>query len=177
MQFQLLPFENTEMSSDLQLNGDLSFSEELQIRYQLSGALDRVLISEKNISPQRKDKLWEKTCFEFFLQPLGSLKYFEWNFSPSGDWNQFEFDSYRERSKAAHLLPAPEIKTKRDNDQLELLVGLKLSSLKRLSKSWRMGVTAVLEHTDGLKSYWALKHMIEKPDFHQADSFELKGVL
>ena len=36
---------------------------------------------------------------------------------------------------------------------------------------WRLGLCAVIEETDGQKSYWAAAHPPGKPDFHHADSF------
>ena len=38
-------------------------------------------------------------------------------------------------------------------------------------KSWDLGLSVVLEETDGTKSYWALAHPPETPDFHMPDCF------
>ncbi|QLQ12045.1 MAG: hypothetical protein HZY74_00360 [Brevundimonas sp.] len=38
----------------------------------------------------------------------------------------------------------------------------------------RIGLTAVIEDTDGTISYWALAHPSDKPDFHHPDSFVLE---
>ena len=38
---------------------------------------------------------------------------------------------------------------------------------------WQMGLSAVLEETDGTKSYWALAHPPGAPDFHHPDCFAL----
>lgn len=35
-------------------------------------------------------------------------------------------------------------------------------------------ITAVIEEADGTKSYWALAHPVEKPDFHHPDGFVLE---
>ncbi len=40
--------------------------------------------------------------------------------------------------------------------------------------SWQLALTAVIEETSGVKSYWALKHPPGKPDFHHADGFVLE---
>ena len=37
----------------------------------------------------------------------------------------------------------------------------------------RLGLSAVIEETDGTKSYWALAHPPGKPDFHHKDCFAL----
>ncbi len=40
-----------------------------------------------------------------------------------------------------------------------------------LPASVRLGLSAVIEQTDGTKSYWALAHPPGKPDFHHRDCF------
>jgi len=35
----------------------------------------------------------------------------------------------------------------------------------------RVGLSAVIEESDGTKSYWALAHGSDKPDFHDPDCF------
>src|SRR3546814_9971873 len=37
----------------------------------------------------------------------------------------------------------------------------------------RVALSAVIEETDGTKSYWALRHPPGKPDFHHPDCFAL----
>jgi hypothetical protein len=39
---------------------------------------------------------------------------------------------------------------------------------------WDLGLSAVLEEKDGTKSYWALAHPAEKPDFHARNCFVAK---
>jgi hypothetical protein len=41
----------------------------------------------------------------------------------------------------------------------------------------RLGLSAVIEENDGTISYWALKHLPGKPDFHHPDSFALELAL
>ena len=38
-------------------------------------------------------------------------------------------------------------------------------------QQWALGLSAVLEEKDGTKSYWALAHAADKPDFHDAGCF------
>ena len=57
--------------------------------------------------PERAEGLWETTCFEVFLRPLGEEKYSEWNFSPSGRWQSYDFASYRESMVPAEVEAAP----------------------------------------------------------------------
>jgi len=41
-------------------------------------------------------------------------------------------------------------------------------------QSWRAGISAVIEESDGTRSYWALKHPPGAPDFHHPDCFALE---
>lgn len=36
---------------------------------------------------------------------------------------------------------------------------------------WLVGLSAVIEEAEGTRSYWALAHPADKPDFHHPDSF------
>ena len=38
-------------------------------------------------------------------------------------------------------------------------------------REWELGLSAVLEEKDGTKSYWALAHSSEQPDFHDPGCF------
>ncbi|MBI1251562.1 MAG: hypothetical protein GC189_08835 [Alphaproteobacteria bacterium] len=53
-----------------------------------------------------------------------------------------------------------------------ICVEVDLSSVKDLATvPWRVGLSAVIETIDGGKSYWAIAHPSERPDFHHSDSF------
>jgi hypothetical protein len=56
-----------------------------------------------------------------------------------------------------------------DSGSVEIAAAFDLAFALR--EPWRLGVSAVIEESDGAKSYWALKHAPGKPDFHHADSF------
>jgi hypothetical protein len=120
----------------------------------------------------RADELWKTTCFEAFVQPDGMSAYTELNFAPSGRWAAYSFTGYREGMSDFE----PELG--------EVAGGMlaKGGALPRSSwqfwtfdvlgeQPWRLGLSAVIEATDGTKSYWALAHPPGKPDFHNADCF------
>jgi len=62
------------------------------------------------------------------------------------------------------------IETEADEDWYELAATVPPAESGR----WRVALTAVIEETNGTKSYWALKHPPGKPDFHHADGFALE---
>jgi len=98
--------------------------------------------------------------------------YREFNFSPSGEWAIHAFRGYREGAKLEEE-PGPEIKVRRTGDRLELDAEIRPDCLPP-GRSLRLGLSAVLEHADGVMSYWALRHPPGKPDFHHIDAFALQ---
>lgn len=124
------------------------------------------------VSPERLDGLWNHTCFEVFLTWGVHPYYWEINFSPSGDWNLYRFDSYREGAKTeAHTqVISTDLITKNSR---AFRLNLK-AILPNESESLALGITSVLELPDSSKSYWALTHAGPKPDFHIRESFILE---
>jgi hypothetical protein len=117
--------------------------------------------------PRRADELWKTTCFEVFLRPLGDESYQEWNFAPSGQWASYEFASYREGMQPADVDAPPYIRMEDNFTWWALGATIAIPA----DTNWELGLSAVLEEKDGTKSYWALAHPSEKPDFHAPGCF------
>lgn len=116
----------------------------------------------------RVDGLWQTTCFEAFVRPVGGESYQEWNFAPSGEWAAYDFDSYREGMKAAEVESPPYVRTE---DNLTWW-GVGATIALDAETQWELALSAVLEERDGTKSYWALAHPPgDQPDFHHSDCF------
>lgn len=143
----------------------------------------------KGEQPGRCDRLWEQTCFEVFLLPEGGSAYWEINFAPHGDWNMYAFDSYRQGMRPETRVTSATLKQL--HEQLDLgrsgsadvitrcTFSLDLSAVAQLSSAvrdgrLRCGITAVIESTRREKTYWALAHAGDKPDFHRPESFVLR---
>jgi hypothetical protein len=129
----------------------------------------RFVIPEAD-EPQRRDELWKSTCFEAFLRPLAQDRYTEWNFAPSGDWAAYDFNSYREGMAEAEVGQPPYIRMEDNLTWWTLGATIAIPA----DENWELGLSAVLEEKDGTKSYWALAHSSEKPDFHARDCFVAK---
>jgi hypothetical protein len=71
------------------------YGTELLLRFDVTGAIDRVRVPPPAPAPQRLDELWRHTCFEAFVRPSRSPAYQELNLSPSGDWAYYHFDDHR----------------------------------------------------------------------------------
>jgi hypothetical protein len=123
------------------------------------------------VAAARTDELWRHTCFEVFVRPAASSAYYEFNFSPSTQWAAYRFDSCRGGMRVATESGAPRIEVRSTAESYTLQATLELDGLPL---PWRLGLSAVLEETNGRKSYWALAHPPGKADFHHADCFALE---
>jgi hypothetical protein len=126
----------------------------------LQGEIDRLRLPP----PRAAGALWQHTCCELFVaQALPAYR--EYNFSPSGEWAAYSFGSYR--NGAAAEIADPRIALKRGKGRLELT-----ASVPAQPGRLRIGLSVVVE--EGNLSYWALRHVPGKPDFHQPDAFALE---
>lgn len=119
--------------------------------------------------PARRDGLWQATCFELFVRPAGGKTYHEYNFAPSGEWAAYTFDDYREGMRDLPLASAPLIVAQAQADRFDLSVTVPPEAL--LDGLPLIGLNAVIVEEGGARSYWALAHAPEQPDFHHAACF------
>ncbi len=150
-----------------------SASAELQMTFRLDGDIPRIRVSSPG-TPRFATQLWRHTCFEAFIAVEGQPAYHEFNFAPSGEWAVYAFSGYRDGGPLANEMIRPQIAVRSNASRLELdaLVGLDRLSAVHPRASLRIGLSAVIEASNGL-SYWALRHPASKPDFHDADGFAL----
>jgi hypothetical protein len=115
-------------------------------------------------------ELWQHTCFEIFLAPRGMPSYFELNFSPAGDWAAYAFSAYRQGARLADEGLDPHIRVETSENKITLEATVALGRLG-LTDDLDVGISTVIEASDGALSYWALRHSPGKPDFHHRDAF------
>jgi hypothetical protein len=128
-------------------------------------------------APMRTDDLWRHTCFEAFVRASPSAAYYEFNFAPSTQWAAYRFGGYRSGMRVADEIATPRFEVQSSGEGFELQVSLELGLPS--DTAWRLGLAAVIEETNGRKSYWALTHPPGKVDFHHSDCFarELPAVV
>ena len=139
------------------------------IWFGIGAPIERFVIPEVD-EPGRADELWRTTCFEAFLREPGGDAYREWNFAPCGSWAAYDFASYRAGLSNAPVAAAPYVRT--EDNLTWWTVGATIAV--EAGVEWQLGLSAVLEEKDGTKSYWALAHAADKPDFHDARCFTAK---
>jgi hypothetical protein len=146
----------------------------LRFRYLLEADPERVRVPASAAHAGRADRLWTHTCFEAFIGLPQSPGYLELNFSPSGEWAAYRFESYRQGMLPAVLAAAPRLELRRSGARLELQAEVRCGGTEAAaSRRLRIALSAVVEDRDGRLSYWALRHACGRPDFHHPDSFAL----
>jgi hypothetical protein len=144
----------------------------LVLRYFVSGGIAGLRLPPI-APPVRTEELWQRTCFEAFVRCSASDVYYEFNFAPSTQWAAYQFDGYRSGMREASGVSAPPIAIKASSALFRLQASFELEQLAGLPRdtAWRLGLSALIEDTNGGKSYWALAHPPGKPDFHHPDCF------
>jgi hypothetical protein len=147
----------------------------LALGFVLDADLSRLHIPDLK-APRRAERLWQHTCFEAFIAVEGAPGYYEFNFSPSGEWAIYRFIAYREGMHSIAGEEGPAITVQRDGDRLRLDIVIRLDRLPEIDPraQLKLGLSAVIEEAGGKLSYWALKHPPGKPDFHHPDAFALE---
>jgi hypothetical protein len=175
--FQLTPF-NKETNQDVSITGSIGFlSGELHVQYTLHQA------SHANTSPAlwpsakqtacRRDGIWRSTCMELFISTPSMQRYWEYNFSPSGDWNIYQLSGYRSNLQADASCRQPSITQRTQSGDYELAVITQLPPALIHQQDLILAITAVVEQRYGQLSYWALQHGGSEADFHRRDGFQL----
>jgi hypothetical protein len=142
----------------------------VRFEYRLAGATSQVAIPRR-AAPRRAGRLWEHTCFEAFVAPAGGVRYFELNFSPSTEWAAYAFDGYRDGMRPHALSRDPQLTVAAADDELHVTAAVELAAFAGAAWPWRIGLTAVVADRAGRRAYFALEHLREKPDFHDAAAF------
>jgi hypothetical protein len=160
---------------DIEAHVDWTSVDTLSFRYRLRGDTSRLRIPEPRRA-RKIDGLWQHTCFEAFIASSHSPDYYEFNFSPSGEWAAYYFTKYRSGAPLPNQDAAPTLIACRADNCLDLHAIVPVSALTRVRENSRLclGLCAVIEENSGEISYWALKHPPGRPNFHNHDGFKLE---
>ncbi len=139
----------------------------LTLRWRVEGASQ--LVVPPFAGKGRADELWQTTCFELFVMQDGQAGYAEFNLSPSQAWAAYDFSAYREGMAARPTPRDPVFTPRRGQSVLIFDAAIPAAALPPLP--WAYGLTAVIEEAGGHKSYWAIAHREDRPDFHSEACF------
>lgn len=169
----LRPFPGRPAPQGVELSAEAQRLENgrLRLSWRLVGRIEALLLPAPSEQAQRRDGLWQHSCFEAFLGPVGAAAYWEFNLSPSGDWNVYGFDAYRQGQRP-ETEPTNRMLTRTSGPSLrQLSWELPMPAQLAAAGPLDLAVTAVLEEPQQGCSYWALSHAGSEPDFHRRDSF------
>ena len=139
----------------------------LRLRWRIDGP--SALIAQPFAGRGRADGLWQHTCFELFLRKPGEEAYIELNLTPSERWNAYDLSGYR-TGMTERPMPVEPVCSLRVGTAMAIFdAAVPLSGLP--PRPWHAAMCAVLEEEGGVRSYWALAHTGEKPDFHDPACF------
>jgi hypothetical protein len=172
--FSLIPFDKTnspktEVKVELNQNHDSVF-----LSFRIKDGLSFIDLGSSTPNKERVIKLWEKTCFEFFLKNSAD-EYVEFNFSPCFEWNCFYFKKTGDPLAEWEKMNRPETQILLSIDHFFLMVELKKELFPpgffNQNTELSVGITSVLKNKSGQLSYWALAHSDTRPNFHDFRSF------
>lgn len=173
--FTLIPFP-APVIPVISLKGKLLLENHvLTLQYSLGGNTEYVLLPPTSLTPSRKDELWKETCFEFFLAIKDQPAYWEFNMSPSCNWNVYRMDAYRRvgfREETA--ISQLNFSFGRVSYGYSLEVSVDLTPIVAPGAQLQVAITAVIQTHDGNETYWALIHPTRHADFHLRESFILE---
>jgi hypothetical protein len=165
------PATPSDAVSDLRASIRRSRADVLEVGFRLAGALSRIRVPPLGAT-RPGSRLWEHTCFELFVALERGRAYYEVNLAPSGEWAIYGFRDYRQAAGSSRELAPPGLSVRESEALVELDARISVPELfpSSVAVRWRIGLSAVVEESDGRRSYWALRHPADKPDFHHPDA-------
>jgi hypothetical protein len=175
LKFQLQPWPD-RILPDIEITGTIERKVDiLTVRYHISGSLTELTIPVPKNSPERRIGLWEHTCLEFFIGEPGLSRYWEFNLSPSGDWNVFRFENYREGLYEEMAFPELPFEVGgNSSEDFHMNLEWNLEAIFEQSRALEMAVTTVIKTKSGRETFWALGHPESGPDFHHRKGFLIR---
>ncbi len=152
----------------------------LRLRYWLTANPASIIWPDVASMVLRLDHLWRATCCEAFVREAGAAPYREWNFSPAGHWQAYDFSACRAGRRAAEVLlpavdlgiPHPRAAVGTDNESQQALTEWMLTAEVDVPPGpLDIGVSLMAVDQHGRLDYWALAHGTGAPDFHDPHSW------
>ena len=172
--FKLIPYPAPRLPA-IEITGTVARTDNhLAVQYVVGGDVENILLPAPSSDSERKHNLWKATCFEFFIAIKDQPQYWEFNLSPSGNWNVYAMDAYRQVNMREEIvftqLPFEFRKT---NDEIFLDISVDLNPIIQPENILEIGITTIIQTDNDSESYWALAHPGQNADFHLRDSFTL----
>lgn len=165
MMVPLVSFHPPSEACEVQVRLLAESSQQWQVSYrvQASNSFLRSLALPSVSSTVRKQDLWKQNCFELFWKNPEGASYFEWNISPLGEWNLYEFSSYRKGMREVTAAQTPQVSSFLSQNGFELKVTLPQAFP---SKAVHVRPAVILYPKGGEALFFSNAHASERPDFH-----------
>ena len=175
MNFSLTPFSLSD-SPQITIHGTVNRQRnKFSFSYIVSGTIEEIFFPPPIANPARKDDLWKTTCFEFFIAVKSSPRYWEFNLSPSGEWNAYLMDAYRQVNMREEMrVQQVQFSVQKEAECFYLEGDLDLSACIAEGSLIEVGIAGVIKTNDGRESFWALTHPQTAADFHVRNNFILE---
>ena len=175
MKFSLIPFF-AQKAPDISISGMVRRKKNIfSVHYTLAGELEEIVFPSPIENATRKDDLWRRTCFEFFLAVKGLPQYWEFNLSPSGNWNAYAMDAYRQvNMREETRIQRLQFNVQKKVERFSLEADIDLNQIIPEDVPIEAGITSVIQARNGKESFWALIHSRPEADFHVRNSFVLE---
>jgi len=173
--FSLIPFPDSRTPAITIAGKIVRKHNFLVIQFEVMGETESILFPESAPNPTRKDELWKATCFEFFIARPEQPEYWEFNMSPSGDWNAYCMDAYRRigfREEPSILELS--FSFHKDTGCASVEGSVDLSRLFSAETAIQAGIASIIQMIDQHETYWALVHPNPQADFHLRESFKIE---
>ena len=146
----------------------------LTLEFALSAPAAELIWPAARSGGERLNELWQSTCLELFIARAGDERYWEVNLSPSGDWNVYQLDGYRQGLKPEPCINSVATTSNSGPDRHQLQASLALPQALIGAATLQANLCAVLQHTNHNNSYWAVSHPGSQADFHARKGFVLE---
>jgi len=174
---QLSPFDEVNKQVSVMAEAK-KIANELIVRFEVQDVDNQIVLPKKESIFSRTHELWKFTCFECFFAVKGLEEYWELNLDHHGNWNLYNFKKYRQPSPPVEekRVKQLELEFLKKADGFELQGHVDLKDLNLEDKPLEVSLNCVIEwkgeeNSFPEKSYYALKHLGNKPDFHLRKSF------
>jgi hypothetical protein len=172
--YTLRPSPGEEKRLDLTIPGTIGRrGNTLSLGFALRGDLSGLAIPLPTAPSERRYRLWKETCLELFLAEKGSVRYWEFNLSPAGNWNVYRFTSYRQGMREELVFGSLPFRVLTEPGAIGLSLEIDIGKILPAGKAIEAAVCAVIRTIAGDTSHWACVHPGPRPDFHRRDGFTL----
>lgn len=170
----LKPFEKNYLQTKVKVQANSQkLKNKLKIQFCIDDPESMILLPKRQQILQRSHDLWQTTCFECFFSPHAEKNYWELNLDNHGNWNLYRFQEYRnpQPPQEEDIVQNLELEFLKTKSGFEVECFLDLKELNLENKALDVGLACVIEWSNKEKSFYALAHKSEKPDFHNRETF------